>query len=121
MELITRDPTVEHLDTIERVIFSKGGLISAAKLHINLRRRRGFMPFDKVGLRLITELIQQGNIRKTLYKTPKGGKKYYYEITEVGFRAIEAGSKTKKQVDEVRKKVLDNKMRLESGIEKLDE
>jgi len=74
-----------------------GGMIEKVKLHGRLRRRRGFMPFNRVGRRFLEDLIDSGNIALERF-----GKTDYYKLTEIGLDHIGRAGLKKEQVKEAR-------------------
>ncbi len=122
MQVITQDPLVSQLEEIERILLKSGGVIEKQKLHGRLRRRRGFMPFSSVGIRFISELVDNGNITMETYKSGvRGASKAYYKLTEIGLNHLSHAGIREKQVNEARINIKRHTNILDSGVEKLDD
>ena len=115
MQVITQDPLVAQLEEVEKLIFKEGGVIEKRKLHDRLRRKRGFMPWGKVGIRFVSDLVDSGNITMEAFKVP-GNKtsRQYYKLTEIGLSHLERAGVNKKQVDKARIVIRQHHHRLES-------
>ena len=122
MQVITQDPMCAQLEEIESMILRDGGMIEKRKLHDRLRRRRGMMPFNKVGIRFIEDLLDSGNITKEGYRTNNSKlTRQYYKLTSVGLKHLERSGISKKKIDEARIAIRRYSNILESNVNNLDD
>lgn len=122
MTIITQDPMVTQLEEVERLLLKAGGMMGASKLHEKLRRKKGFMPFNRVGVRFLEDLLEAGNICKEAYSSPSPGgiktntKREFYKLTELGLEHLKKGNIRKHQLEEARISIQRYDAVLSSGV-----
>lgn len=100
MGTITADPIVNQLDYIQTCLLEKNGLVPMMELHERLRKKKGFLPWAKLGKGFLQDLLESKHI--TIVKLAAAGKKRYYCLTNVGLKYLDGKVRDEKTLDHAR-------------------